>query len=533
MIEPTEPLLSVEALSVEAPHGPLVRGVSFTVGRGRTLALVGESGSGKSLTALATLGLLPPGLTVGSGTRARFDGRALPLGDEPAMRSLRGRRIAIVFQDPMACLNPFMRVGVQIGESLQRAGVPRGTARRDRTLALLREVELADPAFARRYPHELSGGQQQRVMIAMALAGAPDLLIADEPTSALDTSVQAEVARLLARLQEHRGMAMLFITHDLALAHRLADDIAVMRAGEIVETGPVARVLSSPRLPYTERLVSARRRLLSPPPAAPAIGDEDAPLLAVENLAVDYPGRGLFAAPVRALAGASFTLARGRTLGVLGESGSGKSTLAAAIAGLRRPAAGRIRLPGCTLTPERPTIPPARRRACQLVFQNPAGALNPRLTIAQLAGEPLRLSGVGRTAAREKSAEALAAVGLDPAVLDRYPHQLSGGQRQRVCIARALLCDPQILVCDEAVSALDATVQMQILVLLKELQHRHRFAMLFVGHDPEVVRWIADEVVVVHGGRIVDRCAAADLDGDGRHPHTRSLLAARFDRAAA
>ncbi|NVO13090.1 MAG: ABC transporter ATP-binding protein [Rhodoplanes sp.] len=525
------PLLVVRDLSVLAPHGALVRDVAFEVAHGRTLALVGESGSGKSLTALATMGLLPPGLEVGPGTRATFEGAPLALGDEPAMRALRGRRIAMVFQDPMSCLNPFLRIGAQIAEALQRAGLRGATARRQRTLALLGEVELADPAYARRYPHELSGGQQQRVMIAMALAGSPDLLVADEPTSALDTSVQAEVTRLLLRLQDSRGMAMLFITHDLALARTLADEIAVMRTGEIVEAGPAARVLSAPRLAYTERLVSARRILLSAPATERPGSDE--PVLAVEGLAVDYPGKGLFGKPLRALAGASFTLARGRTLGLLGESGSGKSTLAAAIVGLRRPAEGRIRLPGCTLTAERPTIPQALRRRCQLVFQNPAGALNPRLTIERLAGEPMRLAGMSRAESRDRVADAIAAVGLDPALLGRYPHQISGGQRQRVCIARALLCEPDLLVCDEAVSALDATVQVQILMLLRRLQQERGFAMLFVGHDPDVVGWIADEVLVMHRGRIVDRCAARDLGADDRHEHTRCLLAARPDRLAA
>jgi peptide/nickel transport system ATP-binding protein len=521
------PLLQVHNLSVEGPGKVLVHDVSLTVQRGRTLALLGESGSGKSLTALAIMGLLPSGLSVGPGTQVAFAGEALPLHSETAMRAVRGRRLAMIFQDPMACLNPFMRVGSQIEEALTRLGIRAAAARRQRVVELLCEVELPEPStLGRRYPHELSGGQQQRIMIAMALAGEPDLLIADEPTSALDASVQAEIVKLLAGLQRRRQMATLFITHDLAVAAALAHEVAIMHGGELVEYGSASKVFATPQHPYTQRLVSARRSLLKAGPLRSPRAEAQ-PLVAVESLSVDYLARSFFGTPFRAVNDATFTLEAGRTLGILGESGSGKSTVAAAIAGLRRPAAGRIRLLGCELTPRGWQLPPALRRRCQLIFQNPYGALNPRLTIERLMGEPLRLAGASPAACREHGADALGEVGLDASFLTRYPHQLSGGQRQRVCIARALLCRPALLICDEVVSALDMTIQVQILALLKRLQQEHGFGMLFVGHDVDVVRWIADDILVMHRGAIVDRFGAHDLSDPARHELTERLVAAR------
>jgi peptide/nickel transport system ATP-binding protein len=532
MTSPT-PQLQIRNLSVEAAGRVLVRDVSLTVERGRTLALLGESGSGKSLTALAVTGLLPSGLSVGSRTSVVFAGEALPLQSEIAMRAVRGRRMAIIFQDPMACLNPFMRVGSQIEEALKRLGVRVAPERRRRVVELLREVELPEPsALVRRYPHELSGGQQQRVMIAMALAGEPDLLIADEPTSALDASVQAEIVRLLTDIQHRRQMAMLFITHDLTVAAALAHDVAIMRGGELVECGPVSKVLARPQHPYTERLVSARRLLLTASEQQSTRSTAE-PIVVVEDLSIDYAARSLFGAPFRAVNDAAFTLEAGRTLGVLGESGSGKSTIAAALAGLQRPASGRIRLLGCELTPQRWQLPPNLRRQCQLIFQNPYGALNPRLTIERLMAEPLRLAGASPVACREHVVDALVEVGLDGSFLARYPHQLSGGQRQRVCIARALLCRPALLICDEVVSALDMTIQAQILALLKRLQREHGFGMVFVGHDIDVVGWIADDILVMHHGAIVDRLGAQDLFDPARHELTKRLLAARPRQQAA
>jgi peptide/nickel transport system ATP-binding protein len=527
------PALEIRDLVLRQGERRLVDGLSLTLAHGRTLGLIGESGSGKSLTALAVMNLLPQGIVMDASSRIHIDGAALPTGNPRAMRELCGRKVAIVFQDPMACLNPFMRVGSQIDEVLAKGGGLPLLERSDRVRELLSEVNLPDPAvLAGRYPHELSGGQQQRVMLAMALAGEPDILIADEPTSALDASVQAEIVALLAALQRKRQMAMLIITHDLAVAEILAHDIAVMRRGQIVETAATAKILRAPEHPYTARLVAARRSLLGPDQVV-AVASTDT-LVQASNVAVDYPARGIFGRPFRAVQEASFTLSRGRTLGILGESGSGKSTLAAAIAGLRPLADGRVNLLGHVLSPETPALPQALRRRCQVIFQNPYGSLNPRLSIARALAEPLILAGV---AARERAgriAAALADVGLDAEHAARFPHQLSGGQRQRVCIARALLCEPDVLVCDEVVSALDMTVQVQVLELLQSLQAKRGFGMLFIGHDIDVVRWISDDILVMEKGRVVDQCAADELEAtELRHPYTRRLLAARLTPLAA
>jgi peptide/nickel transport system ATP-binding protein len=425
-----------------------------------------------------------------------------------------------------------MRVGAQIDEVLakrERAWALRGR----RIEELLGEVGLPDPAaLARRYPHELSGGQQQRVMLAMALAGEPDILIADEPTSALDASVQADIVALLAELQRRRQLAMLIITHDLAVAGALAHDLCVMHRGQIVEAGPAEAILETPQHPYTARLVAARRTLHAAEPASGA--HTLPPLVEVQDLAVDYAGRGLFARPFRAVHGASFSLSPGRTLGLLGESGSGKSTVAAAVAGLRPLAKGRIRLLGHELTPQSHAVPRTLRRRCQIVFQNPYGALNPRLSIARALAEPLALAGIAPREHAARITAALQEVGLEPEHRERFPHQLSGGQRQRVCIARALLCEPEVLICDEVVSALDMTVQVQILQLLQKLQNERGFAMLFIGHDIDMVRWISDEVLIMRHGHVVDRCLARDLaTTPARDAYTRHLLAARLTPLAA
>ncbi|MGA0560929.1 dipeptide ABC transporter ATP-binding protein [Ancylobacter sp. VNQ12] len=522
----TETLLCLHNLVVSAAGRRLVDGVSLDLEAGRTLAIIGESGSGKSLTALSLLGLLPEELVIDPTTRIAVEGRPLAPRDERAWRALRGRRIAMVFQDPMACLNPFMRVGTQIDEALQRAGVASPAERRKRIEARLAEVELPDPAvLARRYPHQLSGGQQQRVMIAMALAGEPDILIADEPTSALDASVQADIVALLARLQAKRRLALLIITHDLAVAGTLGHTIAVMQHGRIVETGPVAEVIGRPRHPYTAHLVSAGSRFADVP--APTLPRHV--VAAAEGVCIDYAARRLFGASFRAVHGASLSLQAGRTVGLLGESGSGKSTLAAALAGLRPLAGGNVRLLGHVIEPGGRPLPNALRRRCQMVFQNPYGALNPRLTLGRALAEPLALAGVPGAERATRIADGLTEVGLSADHAARYPHQLSGGQRQRACIARALLCDPEVLICDEVISALDMTVKVQILELLKRLQAERGFAMLFVGHDIEAVRWISDEVLVMHQGRIVESCRSEELDlVQVRDPYTRRLLSARL-----
>ena len=510
------PILSVDGLTVLAGRTTIIEGVSLELWPGETIAVVGKSGSGKSTLALGVTGLLSRGLTV-TGGEVAFDGAALPLADPNAMRALRGHRIGMIFQDPMASLNPFMRVGRQIDEALGRVGVPSGAARRQRSRELLAEVDL-DPEFASRYPHELSGGQQQRVMIAVAIAGEPDLLVADEPTSALDPTTTVEIMALLNLLRERRRMALMLISHDLALASG-ADRIAVMEKGRVVEAGPAAAVLNAPRMPYTGRLVAARKMLkMARDTAAP---DDAEVYAAATALAIDYPGRSLLSRPVRALHGIDVTLRAGRTLGIIGRSGSGKSTLAQALAVMMRPAEGQVALFCAAPEPSTGPLRSHRRRAVQYVFQNPEGALNPRLTIGRSLAEPLHLADAYEPQA---VGAALREVGLDPAMSGRYPHQLSGGQRQRVCIARALLCNPKVLICDEVISALDATVQTEILKLLSDLQRERGFAMAFIGHDIETVAWISDEIVVMHAGTIVDRFTTDTIESSERHCVTRSLL---------
>ncbi|MGL4286591.1 MAG: dipeptide ABC transporter ATP-binding protein [Phreatobacter sp.] len=517
-------VLAVQNLVIRSAGRIIVDRLSFVLHAGRTLALIGESGSGKSSTAAAVMGLLPQGLTIAPASRIALDGAALPLDDEKAMRPLRGRAMTMVFQDPMSCLNPYMTVGGQVDEAVRRLGASTAATRRARATALLEAVELADPTtILGRYPHELSGGQQQRIMLAMALAADPKLLIADEPTSALDASVQAEILALLQRLQAKFGMAMLFITHDLAAAARLAHDVVVLQAGRAVEQGPASRVLKCPEHPYTQSLVSVRRMLAHPP--APATSDRSI-VMTVDNLGYDYPARRLFGSRFRALDGVSLTLAEGKTLGILGESGSGKSTLAGIAAGLIQGASGDVTLFGTSLAAHRFHMPRQLRPRCQIVFQNPFGALNPRRTVAAAMREPLRLLSIGSPAGHGRAIVGmLEAVGLGAEHLACYPHQLSGGQRQRVCIARALLSKPDLLICDEIVSALDATIQAQVLTTLKRLQRQLGFAMLFIGHDIDVVRWISDDIAVMHRGQVVDHGPAARVIGDPQGAYARQLMA--------
>ncbi|CEJ14738.1 Glutathione import ATP-binding protein GsiA [bacterium YEK0313] len=519
------PLLDIVDLDIAIAGRPVLRGLSLSVAPGETVALIGESGSGKSMTAAAVMGLLPPGARIAARSRLSFDGRPLSPGDDAAMRPLRGRAMSMVFQDPMSCLNPFMTIAGQIDEALQRLGAGGRRQRHVRILQLLALVELADPAaMARRYPHELSGGQQQRVMLAMALAAEPRLLIADEPTSALDATVQAEILKLLKSLQQRLGSALLFITHDLAAAAALAHRIVVMQAGRAVEDGPAATVLDQPRETYTRQLVATRRMLAAPPPAHAGRRAAE-PVLRIDGLVHDYPARRLFGRPFRSLDGVSLAIAPGETLGILGESGSGKSTLARIAAGLLRPGAGEVTLFGMPIAGT-VRLDRALRRRCQIIFQNPYGALNPRLSVEAAMREPLHLLGLSGGGDRARIEAALADVGLGGEHLARYPHQLSGGQRQRVCIARALLSEPELLICDEIVSALDATVQMQVVALLKTLQARRGFAMMFVGHDIEIVRWVSDRIAVMHHGRIVEDGPAAAIVAAPRAPYTQKLMAA-------
>jgi microcin C transport system ATP-binding protein len=527
-------LLEVADLSVsfDAPSGEVraARHVSFAIEDGETVALVGESGSGKSVTALSVLQLLPrPPARYVSGS-IRFRGTELMGAPESTLRDVRGNRIALIPQEPMTSLNPLHVIERQVSEVLLVHGKLGRAAARARTLELLHLVGLAEAD--RRldaYPHQLSGGQRQRVMIAMALANEPDLLIADEPTTALDVTIQAQIVALLEDLRQRFRMAMLLITHDLGIVRRLAGRVAVMHAGEVVELGPTAEIYERPRHPRTRQLLEAQ------PGGKPAPTAAGAPvLLEADDVRVWFPVRaGLLRRTVdhiKAVDGVSLRVREGQTVGVVGESGSGKTTLGFALLRLER-SRGAIRFAGMDLQAR-----PARRlrelrREMQIVFQDPFGSLSPRLSVAQIVGEGLRAHRIGRDAAerREMISAALEEVGLDPQTQDRYPHEFSGGQRQRIAVARALVLRPRFMVLDEPTSALDMTVQAQMVDLLRALQRRHRLAYLFISHDLRVVRALADELVVLHGGHVVEQGPADRVCDRPEHPYTRALMAAAFE----
>ncbi|MFE2725737.1 dipeptide ABC transporter ATP-binding protein [Kitasatospora sp. NPDC059327] len=551
MTPSTEAVLSVRDLSVAFadPRGgaPVraVRGLSFDLARGEVLGLVGESGSGKSATGLAVLGLHDPRTTTVTGS-IRLGGRELVGADEAVLREVRGGRIALVFQDALTSLSPFHGVGAQLAEMyrLHHPGTGRAEARR-RAAAMLDRVGIP-AARVRDYPHLFSGGMRQRVMIAMALMNDPDVLIADEPTTALDARVQRQVLDLLGELQREHGTAVLLVSHDLGVVAGTTDRTLVLRDGRPVESAPTGELLAAPRQPYTRALVGAAlTRETVPGTALPTVDDPspsltfaqrppaapDRWLVEVEDLAVRFPGRrrltGRRAEPVRAVEGVSLRIAPGETLGLVGESGSGKSTTSRVLAGLQAVTAGRVRYDGVDVTT--PDRDQRRRlsREIQLVFQDPYASLNPRRTVAQTLDTPLRLhTSLGPAERRARSAELLEQVGLPAAHLDRYPHEFSGGQRQRIGIARALAPEPRLIIADEPVSALDVSVQAQVLNLLMELRERLGVAFLFVSHDLAVVRHFCDRVAVMHGGRLVE---AADRDRLFTAPHTdytRELLAA-------
>jgi microcin C transport system ATP-binding protein len=534
------PLLDVRNLSVtfagrgRAPPVEAVREVTFALDRGETLALVGESGSGKSVTALSILQLLPYPLAAhGSDSSIRFAGEELVGASPEQLRRVRGGRIAIVFQEPMTSLNPLHTLERQVAETLlvHRRMSPR--AARERTLELLRLVGLPD-AESRlgAYPHQLSGGQRQRVMIAMAIANEPDILIADEPTTALDVTIQAHILALLRELRDRLGMALLLITHDLTIVGKMAERVAVMTQGEIVEAGPTATVFDRPRHPYTRRLLAAE------PKGRAAPADLGAPLLVeAEAVRVWFPIRRGFlrrvTGHVKAVDGVSLALRAGATLGIVGESGSGKTTLGLAV--LRLTAAeGHIRFAGRDIVAlTRRQLRPLRREM-QIVFQDPFSSLSPRLSVAQIVEEGLKVHNLAASAAeRRKLIEtALVEVGLDPEAADRYPHEFSGGQRQRIAIARALVLKPRLVVLDEPTSALDMSVQAQIVELLRELQERRGLAYLFISHDLRVVRALAHQIMVMKDGRIVESGPTERIMNAPEHPYTRALMAAAFDLAA-
>ena len=509
-----------------------VEDLDFDVRPGKTLAIVGESGSGKSVTALSILQLLPYPRARHPHGSIRLDGTELVGAAEPVLRQVRGGRVAMVFQEPMTSLNPLHSIERQVGEGVALHQGLRGPALRARVIELLTLVGIPDPASRLdALPHELSGGQRQRVMIAMALGNGPDLLIADEPTTALDVTIQAQILALLKDLQARLGMALLFITHDLGIVRKIADRVCVMKDGAIVETGTVGEVFAAPRHDYTRKLLAAE------PGGRPLVPAADAPeVIAADDVKVWFPRRGgLFGrvtGHLKAVDGVSLAVRRGQTVGVVGESGSGKTTLGLALLRLLK-SEGAIRFGGRPI--ERLSAAELRplRRQMQMVFQDPYGSLSPRLSVEQIVGEGLEVHGLARDRAERRRliAEVLEEVGLDPAVADRYPHEFSGGQRQRIAIARALVLKPAFLVLDEPTSALDVSVQAQIVTLLRDLQARHALAYLFISHDLRVVRALADHLVVMKDGKVVESGPAERLFAAPATAYTRALMAAALDLA--
>ena len=525
-------LLEVRDLSVAFAQGgrreTVVDRVSFTLRRGQALALVGESGSGKTVTAQSIVRLLPyPAASHPTG-EILFKGRDVLKMSDATLREMRGAGVTMVFQEPMTSLNPLHTIERQIGEIIALHG-GRAASTRQRVVGLLAEVGIADPAARLgAFPHQLSGGQRQRVMIAMALANRPDLFIADEPTTALDVTVQAQILKLLKDLQARLGMALLFITHDLGIVRRVAGDVAVMQKGRIVEAGRTADVFANPQHEYTRMLLAAE-----PKGAPPEVDGSARPIVTASEVRVWFPiKRGLLrrtVGHVKAVDGVSLTVREGETVGVVGESGSGKTTLGLAILRLIR-SRGTILycgrgIDGLSVKQMRPW-----RRDMQIVFQDPYGSLSPRLSVAEIVEEGLiaqktRLNAAER---REAVARALRDTGLDPATMDRYPHEFSGGQRQRIAIARAMALDPKFVVLDEPTSALDMSVQAQIVDLLRELQKRRSLAYLFISHDLKVVRALASEVIVMRRGEVVESGPARQVFAAPQSDYTKALFAAAF-----
>ncbi len=523
-------LLRVENLRVAFRQDgvpiPAVRGVSFHIARGETVALVGESGSGKSVTALSTVTLLGDSAEVtGSVT---YKGEDLIGASEKRLMAVRGNDISFIFQEPMTSLNPLHTLEKQITESLALHQGVSGAAARGRVIELLDKVGIDRPETRLgAYPHQLSGGQRQRVMIAMALANGPDLLIADEPTTALDVTIQAQILDLLAELKAAENMSMLFITHDLTIVRKIADRVCVMQDGEIVEQGPTEQIFANPKHPYTVKLLSAEA--VGTPDPVP----EGAPEVArTENLRIWFPiQRGLLkrtVGHVKAVNAASLSVREGETVGIVGESGSGKTTLALAMMRLIS-SDGPIVFQGEDIQGWKSRQLRPLRRHMQIVFQDPYGSLSPRMTCEEVIAEGLSVHAIdpGRDR-RDMVAEIMEEVGLDPATMDRYPHEFSGGQRQRIAIARAMILRPRLVVLDEPTSALDMTVQVQIVDLLRQLQQRHRLAYLFISHDLKVVRALAHRVIVMKQGDIVEAGEAGAVFADPKSSYTRELMAAAF-----
>ena len=555
-------LLDVKNLSVAFGDRTVVENVSYTLQRGRTLGIVGESGSGKSVSSLALMGLLPKQATV-SGSARLGDTELLSL-DEEGFRGIRGRRISMIFQEPMTSLNPVQKCGAHVLE-MMRGERSKVKGEREQVIELFKEVLLPRPEkIFDSYPHEISGGQKQRVMIAMALINHPDIIIADEPTTALDVTVQKTILELLKSLQSKYGTSIIFITHDLGVISQIADDILVMYRGKAMEQGPADKILHTPQEPYTQGLLACRPPLDSRPRRLPTVevylsGDRKekdgqqpdtsapistprTPLIEVRNLSVTYTlKKSLFGHPLQTLKGvdgASFDIMEGETMGLVGESGCGKTTLGRALLRLIDHSDGSVSYRGRALDTLSGSEMRALRPKLQIIFQDPYSSLNPRLTIGEAIAEPLRVHKgerlkvncgrrpCGAKGERERVLELMEQVGLQADWYNRYPHELSGGQRQRVCIARALILQPELVICDESVSALDVSVQAQVLNLLNDLKEQYRFTYLFITHDLSVVHYMADRIMVMQKGKIVESGTPDDLFHHPQTAYTRTLLEA-------
>ncbi len=519
------PLLSVKNLKIRAGlDGPLaVNDVSFELAPGEILALVGESGSGKTMAARAVIGLLPAPMQVVGGSIG-FKGQALDTRNARALRRVRGAEIGMVFQEPMVSLNPALTIGRQMSEALKLHTQLSAADIRRRCLTMLERIGIKDPVRClTAYPHEFSGGMRQRIMLASVMLLRPALLIADEPTTALDCLAQLDVIELMLELTREQGTAVLFISHDLSLVARYASKVVVMRNGQAVEQGPTASILLNPQADYTRQLLEAlpRRGVLPPLPQA------SAPLVEIKGVCIEYPGQRSFwsrSAAYRVVRSVDLSIAPGETLALVGGSGSGKTTLGRAVAGLVKPCAGSIRFDGVDLLR---SVRRSARLQCQMIFQDPYSSLDPRMRIGQILDEPLRHSDdLDASQRRTRVAETLNDVGLNPSFRDRFPHQLSGGQRQRVAIGRALVRRPKMVIADEPISALDMTIQKQILDLFERLQKQYGFACLFISHDLAAVERIAHRVAVMSQGEIVEIAGRDALFDHPQHPYTRKLLAA-------
>ncbi|SCM66355.1 ABC transporter ATP-binding protein [Donghicola eburneus] len=531
-------VLSVRDLSVALPgkhdRAYAVKEISFDLMQGEILCIIGESGSGKSVTANTVMGLLPDVMTIEKGS-IEFKGRELLNLSEPELCKLRGRAVSIIFQDPLSALNPLMTVGEQIREVLDAHAIGTKESRADKVVEMLTEVGLPDPLLIQhQYPFRLSGGQRQRVMIAMALALDPDILIADEPTTALDVTTQAQILDLIARIQKRKGMSVMFITHDFGVVAEIADRVIVMEKGNLVEQGRAAEVLTAPQHRYTQKLIAAVPKMREEDRAR----EETRPVaMEVRNLHKTYRTRSGFLGrmrEVKAVDDISFTLHRGETIGIVGESGSGKSSMGKVLMKLISADSGEIRFQGKnTLDMDEENFRHLRPRI-QMIFQDPYASLNPRFTIGQaLTVGPIAHSLLTRVDARKKAEGLLELVGLDASAFDRYPHEFSGGQRQRVGIARALMFDPEVIVADEAVSALDVSIQAQVLELLDKIRRERKLAMIFITHDLRVASQISDEIIVMHRGKMVEYGPPSQIFQRPEHDYTRSLVAAIPGSAAA